>query len=677
MRRGALGFAVLAAFGAARAADAELSFQTRVDYPAGPGPAAVAVARFNGDRWPDLLVANDRGIAVLLGKGGGTFSSPHIIRERGFVKQLAAADFDGDGKVDIVFPDEHEGTVTFVRGDGNGGCLPGSHSVVVGPRPNSLTVASVNRDAALDLIVTHDEGVTALLGDGHGIFTAGAPVKVPLPTSPTVADFTGSGCVDVAMPDEEAGSIIMLRGDCAGGFAPAPSTGAGVQPRVVAAGRMAGGQHPDLIVLNRTGGALLANDNTGGFKSPLPFTSGRNLAALALGDFNRDGNLDAAIIDDQSVTVGVFLGNGDGTFRAAGAYSVGRRPVALLAEDVNNDTFVDLVSVNQSDDSVTVLLGDGDGNFRGSTTLAAGDDPSAVTVGDFDGDGRLDLAVASENSNSVAVLLGDGRGGFGSGRRYLVGRQPRALIAADFDEDSHPDLAVANFNSDDVAVLAGDGRGGFASPLLVSAGAAPAALVAGDFNADGHLDIAVANSLGDTVIVLFGDGHGRFPSSTSYAVDLHPTFLLLGDLNRDGRPDLIAGNGRSQEVAVLHGTTHGLASAVSGNMGTTVQPLVSDDFNGDGLLDLVVAREANDQVAILLGTGPNRFSDPIPFATGHHPTTVASGDFNGDGRPDLAVVNRGSRTVSILLNTTTRESTSLPEPPEPTPPPASWEDRTF
>ena len=60
---------------------------------------------------------------------------------------------------------------------------------------------------------------------------------------------------------------------------------------------------------------------------------------------------------------------------------------------------------NQESNSVSVLLGNGDGSFQAAQNFGAGSAPSSVAVGDFNSDGALDLAVANWNSNNVSVLI--------------------------------------------------------------------------------------------------------------------------------------------------------------------------------------------------------------------------------------------------------------------------------
>ncbi len=79
--------------------------------------------------------------------------------------------------------------------------------------------------------------------------------------------------------------------------------------------------------------------------------------------------------------------------------------------DFNGDGKLDLAVVNESGSTVSILLGDGSGNFTLASSPAVGQYPYSVAVGDFNADGKLDLAVASgENGGWLSILLGDGTG---------------------------------------------------------------------------------------------------------------------------------------------------------------------------------------------------------------------------------------------------------------------------
>jgi hypothetical protein len=154
--------------------------------------------------------------------------------------------------------------------------------------------------------------------------------------------------------------------------------------------------------------------------------------------------------------------------------------------DFNGDGIPDLAVTEGG--SVGVLLGNGDGTFRPRVDYDAGY-ATSLAVGDFNGDGILDVAVANAYG-TVRVLLGNGDGSFQPTRvSYVAGASPSSMVAADFDRDGRPDLAVANFFSNNVSILLNDGSwpGGApgATPRRRPAPPAPDRFAAAALRADG------------------------------------------------------------------------------------------------------------------------------------------------------------------------------------------------
>jgi hypothetical protein len=151
-------------------------------------------------------------------------------------------------------------------------------------------------------------------------------------------------------------------------------------------------------------------------------------------------------------SVGVLLGNGDGTFQAATSYgSGGMYANSVVVGDVNGDGKLDLVMANEcasnsnsidcmrgyDPGSLGVLLGNGDGTFQPAVSLVTpGDNLGALALADFNGDGKLDIASGAGN----ALLLGNGDGTFQA--PLILGAFGRGIAVGDFNRDGRPDLAI-------------------------------------------------------------------------------------------------------------------------------------------------------------------------------------------------------------------------------------------
>lgn len=272
---------------------------------------------------------------------------------------------------------------------------------------------------------------------------------------------------------------------------------------------------------------------------------GSDPSAVAVGDFNRDGFQDLAVVNGFAGTDGlsILLGNGDGTFQVQVPYTAGTNPIALAAGDFNGDGFIDIVTVDNLNGTINLLLGNGDGTFQPQTTFPVGNGPYSVVVGDFDGDGNLDVAVSNNTDGTVSVLLGKGDGTFNPQATYTVGNGPRTLATGDFNADGFLDLAVANFADGTVSVLLGknDGSGTFTvQPQPLAAGAGPAGVAVGDFNGDGFVDLAVTNATDNTFSIFLGRGDGTFQVQAAFPVNggNAPGALAVGDFEGNGNPDL-------------------------------------------------------------------------------------------------------------------------------------------
>ena len=337
-------------------------------------------------------------------------------------------------------------------------------------------------------------------------------------------------------------------------------------------------------------------------------------------------------------------------------------PGNVALGDVNRDGNLDVVVA--STPGITVLLGEGDGRFRGARDRPI-EVPYRVTemvLSDFNRDSKLDLALANHDSYDVMILLGTGNGDFDLARGPIVmkeGDHPHThgLNAGDLNGDGNQDLVAVNSNDNDVSVAFGDGKGGFTrAPAPFAVGQSPYPGALGDLNRDGHLDIIATSTYRRpetrVLTVLYGDGKGGFHAVPQPLRTVLPWFVAVADVNADQKPDLVVTHAERRELTILLGDGQSGFSEATGSpfdWGHSAWYVAVHDLNGDAKTDVVAA--AGDGVRVQLGDGRGGFraAPGSPFATGKGTWQLAAGDVNGDGKTDVIASNLESNSVSVLL----------------------------
>jgi hypothetical protein len=407
-----LGLAVLIALLAPASLSASGLFKKVKTYNSGGFfPMSVALADVNLDGKPDLVIANwcmagqnGQGcrsggvVGVLLSNGDGTFQSAKSFGSGAMgAISVAVADVNGDAKPDI------------------------------------LVANACNIDPQLCL----PDGVGVLLGNGDGTFQTARIYAL---------DLGEGGASSIAVTDvNRDGKPDLLVGGQGGDHCPGPAG-------VIWVG--------------------LGNGD-GSFQAAQTYYSGGSCAnSIAVADVNGDSKPDLLVangcaIDNclDSGLADVLLGNGDGTLQAAVGYHSGQGAVSVAVADVNGDGKGDLLVANRGcygcGGSVGVLLGNGDGTFQAVNNYNSGGFLAfTMAVQDVNKDGKLDLLVvncglnesdcihhsATDGPGEIGVLLGNGDGSFQTAQMYYSGGKGVAGIAVgDVNGDSKPDLAVTNW----------------------------------------------------------------------------------------------------------------------------------------------------------------------------------------------------------------------------------------
>jgi len=349
-----------------------------------------------------------------------------------------------------------------------------------GQSPFAIAVGDFNHDGKLDLAVANtccpDGGVAILLGNGDGTF--GPPVNYTAgvaPTSIVAADFNHDGILDLAVANSLSTYVSIFIGNGDGTFQPATQSPPLDNPTFVAVGDFNGDGVRDLVALcsNDSINVLLGNGD-GTFQNPVITQTSFAVQAIAVGDFNGDGLPDLVTAGEFGAdsTVNILLGNGNGTFKDGASYTGETSPVSITVADFRSNGKLDFAVANllgggyMYTGSIGVFLGNGDGTFQTGVNYATSF-PLWVTAAPLSGSGKLDLAVAGFASaargapSGVSVLLGNGDGTFQPGAFYPEGKRAVFVAVGDFNGDRKPDLVLANDNSATVSLLLNTGVASF------------------------------------------------------------------------------------------------------------------------------------------------------------------------------------------------------------------------
>ncbi|MBE2201801.1 MAG: VCBS repeat-containing protein [Anaerolinea sp.] len=358
------------------------------------------------------------------------------------VHEIGLADLNGNGYLDAYLNIGSGGNEPYVQpdyilfNDGNGQFTDGRELPDRWPG-RGITLGDLNGDDLADILLDIDGGgIVYQINQGGNRFltgsflagTAPGPVGV-MQMKPELADLNGDGYLDV------------FAAGCCG-------RKSSLRPE--------GGDHLlsySLVWLNDGHGRLVSNGQIIG-------QMGSN--AVALADLNGDGSLDAFLANGRTLDTNgedhlntpntVWFNDGQGYFTDSGQRLGEMESTAVALGDVNGDGFLDAVVGNRGADEV--WLNDGQGNFSLGQRFGRGFAWS-VFLADLDGDGDLDLVTGNETNGRV--WLNDGNGHFRRGQEFSYGRY-EAIALGDVTGDGIVDIFVAGVESYQVWRGVGDGR---------------------------------------------------------------------------------------------------------------------------------------------------------------------------------------------------------------------------
>ncbi len=697
-------------------------FRAPVSFAAPLGAVAVELADLNNDQFADLVWVNSVAgtVTVALNNGTGGFNSPTLLTAGRLPTSVAIGDLNGDGRPDLVATNSGSGDVSIFLSNGAGTFAP-QILTAAGSAPQAALIADWNGDGQADLVIANEgtpatgSAVAFLKGLGNGTFVAPVFSSVSAANSAargslalTRGNFDGDGIADLAVANRDSATVSILRGLGNGQFQLQSIASVGARPQALVTGDFNSDGLDDLFVVNESifrpsRASILLQKAGGGFNSEVRLGIEGGLPRdVVLGDFNRDGRPDAAVVNSSTNSVTVFAGLGDGTFQSPPSIQVNSQPFAIVSADFNNDGVPDLATANFTTADVSVLIGRASGGFDTQLLLPVGANAIAIVAADLNRDGRPDLAVSLQSDAQpiplIAILLGLGDGTFLPVRYERVGFDPRYVDVGFINDDDIPDLAVANETSNDVTILLGKGDGTFAPPIFTQPlDGRPTIVRIADFDGDQHSDLLARNGLTNTLQFLSGRGDGTFvvrqvlrSGPGSFAIDVKDldgdgivevivaddvlfqvqvfrrradlqyaqidaidtpagsAGLLVVDVNGDRIPDIVSTNGGGiGTVSIAFGRGDGTFGQPTNRQVQGILPhgVAAADFNGDRLIDIAVPIVTGSTVEVLFGTGGGEFANSGELQLNFlHPAPILL-DLNRDGRLDLAINDRAGNIL--------------------------------
>jgi hypothetical protein len=316
------------------------SFAAKVDFVSGTGPVSSAVADLDGDGKPDLAVGNNTGNSISVFRNtstsavidAGSFAAKVDFATETVTRQVIIADMDGDGKKDMIVTSAN--VVSIFRNSSTVGTInSGSFAVKVdftaGTQPSGVAAADVDGDSKLDIIlVNYSSNTVSVYRNTSTVGTINtgsfaAKVDFTTGTNPIhlgVQDLDGDGKPDLAVVNNNSSNVSVFRNTGtagtinSGSFAARVDFTIGLRSGGIAIKDLDGDNKPDLSVTNAFSNnfSVLRNTATTGvidansFAAKVDFVTGVNPFFVAAADIDGDGSTDLTVTNFTDNNVSVY-----------------------------------------------------------------------------------------------------------------------------------------------------------------------------------------------------------------------------------------------------------------------------------------------------------------------------------------------------------------------------------
>ncbi|CAF1411817.1 unnamed protein product [Adineta ricciae] len=478
---------------------------------------------------------------------------------------ISIADFNNDHQLDSVVANQNSNNIGVFLGLVDGLFSNQTiYSTTLRAYPKSVNTADINKDQNMDVIVTclWSSKIAVLLGFGNGTLSNQIYFSFPTDAGPTetaVGEFNNDGHLDIVVTLQFAREIAVLQGYSNGSFSPVTNYYLGIDsyPNALSIADLNNDSFLDIVIASNSEGRLyiFQGYGDGTFVDGITLSTGLNLLprSLLIADLNKDKFWDIAVANSGSDNIQIFFGDVDGSFSDETILSTGSdsTPYAISISNFNNEKQLDIAVLNYGSNTLGILFGCNDKRFFDQITYSTGDfsQPYDIAIGDLNNDQYLDVLIVNLGTDNVGSFLGYAIEDFISVPSDSIGSsisQLTSLASGDWNNETKVDVVVTDNSTNTIKILFGSRYGTFSDETIYSTGnnSHPTSVVVSDLNNDHFLDIIETNSGTNNIGIFFGNANGTFQNQLTHftGVDSQPNSVVILDFNNDTYLDIAVTN---------------------------------------------------------------------------------------------------------------------------------------